>query len=560
MTSIRLPFGGVPLKRDPHTARLEEWLRVRELAMPLNAKVLGCRADGSNDDTSRLIRACRLALEKKSALYLPTGIYRYSALPFDITDRLTIFGDGPRRTILKPFSSYTGFAIRIDDCWRNNAEDANGLTTVDLDESRAGVVLRGFSVIGDRGTEANGLQTNDRLDHLHMEQVEFQYLKGTALQLGVEGDTNALVRECGFLDVVVANCGNGASVPAAHITNGDSGGDGTNQLWFTQSKFLYNFGPVLIESNPDDTNKTVRRINFTSLMMHGRNDLADAPASDVMQIKGDVQAVVFEGLRTNGSPDVAGTKYACIRLMEDDNGNAPTFVQINGYDLRACQGHGIVVEKVTRLRVHGTAQPTAVDGNEVRFESSSVVGGAIYDVEATGTRSIHIDSTVAGVVRQNGEIDHLRSAGAEAGGFDTNGDVIAEGGFLTAVDGWYQNNAAASQTDVALTRLSGPGHAANAWIAPVGGSILRVWVSSNEARTAGTLEVEVYKNGSLFADATPTAVQINASNTTGRSLPVDKDEATFAFGDQLEIRVTTSATWAPVTADIRAGIVVETSL
>lgn len=121
------------------------------------------------------------------------------------------------------------------------------------------------------------------------------------------------------------------------------------------------------------------------------------------------------------------------------------------------------------------------------------------------------------------------------------------------VDGWYQDNVTANQTDVLLTRLVGA--APDAWIAPRAGRIVSVWVYSSEARSAGTLTIEVFKNGTQFGTV---SVSLNATYTTFDVRYVKRQTLPFAAGDRLDLRITTDGSWAPTTADVRAGLEVET--
>ena len=123
---------------------------------------------------------------------------------------------------------------------------------------------------------------------------------------------------------------------------------------------------------------------------------------------------------------------------------------------------------------------------------------------------------------------------------------------VQAVDGWYQDNVAASQTDVQLTRLSGT--STDAWIAPRTGSISAVWVYSNAARTAGTLSIEIFKNGSQYGTV---SVSLNATYTTFDVKYIQRNALPISPGDRLDLRVTTDGSWTPTTADIRAGLEVE---
>jgi hypothetical protein len=114
---------------------------------------------------------------------------------------------------------------------------------------------------------------------------------------------------------------------------------------------------------------------------------------------------------------------------------------------------------------------------------------------------------------------------------------------------FFQDNVAASQTAVILSDgVSGRGP-----ISVRPGSILAIGVRSSEARTAGTLTVEVYKNGA----ATGLTAVLDATNTTVKVTTQARDTDTFIAGDQIAARVTTDASWAPTTADIDVTVEIE---
>lgn len=123
------------------------------------------------------------------------------------------------------------------------------------------------------------------------------------------------------------------------------------------------------------------------------------------------------------------------------------------------------------------------------------------------------------------------------------------GGSRQQVEGWYQDNVVASQTTVELTRAMGR------FTAVRGGSVTGVGVIASEARTAGTLTVEVYKNtgvaGAAGSGLGLTAV-LNGSNTTKKQTTQVMGTDTYAAGDELYCVVTTDGSWLPVTSDIRA--------
>lgn len=132
---------------------------------------------------------------------------------------------------------------------------------------------------------------------------------------------------------------------------------------------------------------------------------------------------------------------------------------------------------------------------------------------------------------------------------------VHENSYRQTIDGWFQDNVAASQTDVELSRADGRFRAVRA------GSVTGVVVTATEARTAGTLTVTVFKNTGL-AGATGSTIGLTAvldvNNTSRKATTQAKDSDTFAAGDELYICVTTDGSWAPTTADIRCAVEVET--
>jgi hypothetical protein len=117
-------------------------------------------------------------------------------------------------------------------------------------------------------------------------------------------------------------------------------------------------------------------------------------------------------------------------------------------------------------------------------------------------------------------------------------------------DGWYQNAAAASQSNVPLTNPAYPGaNATNKLVVTSPLTIVGVSVHSSAARTAGTLTVELYKNGA----GTGRYATVDGTNPTVALLAVFPQIDTGVAGDTYDMRVTTSSDWAPTSANIRAS-------
>ncbi|MDP3665814.1 MAG: hypothetical protein Q8R50_03970, partial [Sediminibacterium sp.] len=118
---------------------------------------------------------------------------------------------------------------------------------------------------------------------------------------------------------------------------------------------------------------------------------------------------------------------------------------------------------------------------------------------------------------------------------------------------WGRTNLAASVTNSQLIfSIAGVAQiAAGSRIAmPNAGIITGVMVSGSAARTAGTATFTVFNNG------VATAVTGVIDVTNSQFVASTGGTATFVAGDILDLRVTTTATWAPTTAEWGAMIVV----
>lgn len=142
-----------------------------------------------------------------------------------------------------------------------------------------------------------------------------------------------------------------------------------------------------------------------------------------------------------------------------------------------------------------------------------------------------------------------------SGDVATAADLDAAGGYRMAHDVWFKDDVAANLSGVALSRAGDSQWAAmdGKWIAHRAGSVTGVAVKSNAARAAGTLTVEVTKNGVGVG----LTAALDGTNTTFKSSTQAKDTDAFAAGDEIGAIITTDAGWLPTTADIRVCIEVE---
>lgn len=198
------------------------------------------------------------------------------------------------------------------------------------------------------------------------------------------------------------------------------------------------------------------------------------------------------------------------------------------------------------LRVKMAHAPTGAGTLDVGTSDGAIA------VKKNGSEALEVGDWEAGQVvglTFDGTSWQLDSPGVPS----TAADLNAAGGYRQSVDGWYQDDVAASQAAVALSRAAA-GALPTKWIAPRDGSITGLWVKSNEARTAGTLTVDVYLDGV----ATGLQAVLDGTSTTFTAPTQAKDVDAFTAGQELDIRITTDGSWAPTTADIRAGLEVET--
>jgi len=129
------------------------------------------------------------------------------------------------------------------------------------------------------------------------------------------------------------------------------------------------------------------------------------------------------------------------------------------------------------------------------------------------------------------------------------------GAMRSTFDLWFQDNVAATQTDVALTRADHVGSAPDAYIDKLilgrPGRVRFIYVKLNANQSAGSLTI------TLTIDGVAQAMTAAISSAVAFAVSATDAIATTA-GNQLGITITTTGTWAPTTADLRAGMIVET--
>lgn len=256
----------------------------------------------------------------------------------------------------------------------------------------------------------------------------------------------------------------------------------------------------------------------------------------------------------NFSSETAGTSWFGIQSV----GLGSVTITGNNFECDAANTCSAAIQFLTTAWNGGLiAGNSYIDGSgTIQRDIWLSVGGSSDDAQLTvierpGQGRVDMGNISTGWVIGMPYVAPTNDANARYRGF-YRGGLRFHDGHRQTIDGWYQDNVAASQTAVVLSR--GPG-ASSYWMAPRGGSVTGLIVRSSDARVAGTLTVEVYIGGV----ATGIQATLDASNTTV-SAPFlqSKDLDAFSAGAIVDLRVTTDGSWSPTTADIQATLEVET--
>lgn len=235
--------------------------------------------------------------------------------------------------------------------------------------------------------------------------------------------------------------------------------------------------------------------------------------------------------------------------------------------------------KLVALASGGTLQTAAPDAGSVLIESTAPTdeiqeaqvsfddadGHTHTGADGSGTPiplsgDLSGDNTAATVAQIEGVPIPAPGPGDDGKAivYDNTGPAFAYEAILGAgsrsrqtVDGFYANAVAAALTNVDLSRDASA--APQGFLPVTGGSLTGVLVKSDTPVTAGTLTVEVYKNGA----GTGLTAQLNTTDTTMKVTTQAAGLDPFVAGDRLEIVVSTAVGFLPITANIRASLEVE---
>lgn len=317
----------------------------------------------------------------------------------DITKPITITGEG-RASRIRHAGSFRGPVLRATDLKRNGEWEstvgAAPIQTYDPTDDGGGLELRDFVVIDDDRSVPGrtGIYLLDADDVL-MDNVMFGFLTGTALKLGADdadariaGVASGRIRECDFRRIRIYRCGSGSptgtpDVPAMILQNGNDSGDGTNQNYFHQLRFVYNEGRMLLRGPGTDGN-SLRRTIFRDMQLHA---LADNDAwnpvqyfpFDLVTLEGAVRETLVDGVMVNGNR--AGT--ACFAMTGHAlNAEVPRRLVIRNAGVANVHGDLVRVDRGDSVAVEGTGLGS-VSGQVLRAARDS--GLSRYYVHEMGT-------------------------------------------------------------------------------------------------------------------------------------------------------------------------------
>lgn len=144
---------------------------------------------------------------------------------------------------------------------------------------------------------------------------------------------------------------------------------------------------------------------------------------------------------------------------------------------------------------------------------------------------------------------------------DANGDIpVAFGGMRQPLHFGLANVAAGDNAAVASSTPVAIGFGANgavvvSWTAPRAGSVTAISAALSANAAGSDLILDVYKNGTLIHSSATITI---ASGQNEARTTLAKDTATFAAGDNLDVRIRTASGWSATTADLGVSVEVET--
>lgn len=295
---------------------------------------------------------------------------------------ITLQGAGTRGTIIEPAAGFSGWCFDVQDAGRNGQWQIDD-TLYDETVDQSGPEFRDLMIVSpDRANAAKGIRVA-RADDLLMDNVQLGNLRGTALQLGNDAAAITVegVRESELRRLKIYACGDTGGVPAMLVTCGSSGtGDGTNHVYFQQSRFVYNYGGTVFRNH--HASATIRRCIFSDCQFHGRSHASTGDISDhdLITLEGGVSTIEMHGCIVNGS---GVAPLAIIRTKESATSlRDPQGLIISNMSAAETVGDVLAVEQLSDLAMSGRFATASIDGAVLRVGASS--GLLCFDVRAVG--------------------------------------------------------------------------------------------------------------------------------------------------------------------------------
>jgi hypothetical protein len=285
---------------------------------PLEFDPTAGQTDFVNDDTAALQWAIAKAVAAPNgAVDLGAGSYRVTAaLGTLITTPIAIYGDGPAQCWILMDQSLSGDLLSFSNCWygadvtnaAGGGVDAGSTGTSvgwpGKSSRKSGVVLRGFSVVGNRGNSAtqNGIMFYDRNDAAQISDLDFHFIKGHALMLSGKASNRAanaafLMRESSVKNVHVRWCGDRLTgrIPVT-LDSQDKGAvsndDNCNYNRIENLKIIFADGPAFSQTSHNVNNNAAHHGNVIDLIVDFPQNVSSAEVnSTYSSISGGVLTV-----------------------------------------------------------------------------------------------------------------------------------------------------------------------------------------------------------------------------------------------------------------------------
>lgn len=374
---------------------------VDDLTAVLDAKVdvdtFGAAGDGTTDDSAAINSAIDKCLDMRADgiranVVLGAKTYLYKTPHALMTKPVGIIGQGSINTVIKLHTDINGDAFKWSEVWYKTTPP----TYADF-----GVILKGFSVIGDRSSshQQNAFMFYDRTDNLLIDDVSLYYVRGRAFASGIiSAQTQAYMRESRIRDFRAFWCGLAGSPVFELCTEGS--GDSTNSNRFHNIDIFGSYSEGLVIRNKNDQ-KTVSLMDFYGLRIEGQSAPSPAIAADTFKIGdtgsayiGGIAQLNFYGL-TLIQPYTG--QFALTIDAKDNTVGANTYMlNFHGVNIGPGAGGGINIAAGRSLEFQ--VFDNSVSGSKLTIAAAGKVGQPIRFDAGIRNWSATIDATSAGNV------------------------------------------------------------------------------------------------------------------------------------------------------------------